>query len=183
MLITELWFAHSMNNKWSKQMFRTILTLGAIGLATTGAWATEIGGSVSSKCSVFTDTVGVYGNPTADELSTKAADGGIDAKVRYDVTLANKYTAKISWPTSFTTSPTLSDAVNWDGETKYSAGTVTAMSGYEAAKTEYNEHTEFALSQAGSTWFTIESEAKYGSNKAFPGGEYKAMVTAICVAN
>jgi len=164
-------------------MFRTILTLGAIGLATTGAWATEIGGSVSSKCSVFTDTVGVYGNPTADELSTKAADGGIDAKVRYDVTLANKYTAKISWPTSFTTSPTLSDAVNWDGETKYSAGTVTAMSGYEAAKTEYNEHTEFALSQAGSTWFTIESEAKYGSNKAFPGGEYKAMVTAICVAN
>ena len=166
-----------------KQMFRTILTLGAIGLATTGAWATEIGGSVSSKCSVFTDTVGVYGNPTADELSTKAADGGIDAKVRYDVTLANKYTAKISWPTSFTTSPTLSDAVNWDGETKYSAGTVTAMSGYEAAKTEYNEHTEFALSQAGSTWFTIESEAKYGSNKAFPGGEYKAMVTAICVAN
>ena len=138
-------------------MFRTIITLGAIGLATTGAWATEIGGSVSSKCSVFTDTTGVYGNPTADELSTKAADGGIDAKVRYDVTLANKYTAKISWPTSFTTSPTLSDAVNWDGETKYSSGTVTAMSGYEAAKTEYNEHTEFALSQAGSTWFTIES--------------------------
>ena len=164
-------------------MFRTILTLGAIGLATTGAWATEIGGSVSSKCSVFTDTVGVYGNPTADELSTKAADGGIDAKVRYDVTLANKYTAKISWPTSFTTSPTLSDAVNWDGETKYSAGTVTAMSGYEAAKTEYNEHTEFALTQAGSTWFTIESEAKYGSGKAFPGGEYKAMVTAVCIAN
>ena len=87
-------------------MFRTILTLGAIGLATTGAWATEIGGSVSSKCSVFTDTVGVYGNPTADELSTKAADGGIDAKVRYDVTLANAYKAKISWPTQFSTSPT-----------------------------------------------------------------------------
>ena len=62
-------------------MFRTILTLGAIGLATTGAWATEIGGTVSSKCSVFTANAGVYGNPTADELSTKAADGGIDAKV------------------------------------------------------------------------------------------------------
>jgi hypothetical protein len=172
-----------MNNKWSKQMFRTILTLGAIGLATTGAWATEIGGSVSSKCSVFTANAGVYGNPTADELSTKSADGGIDAKVRYDVTLANAYKAKISWPTQFSTSPTLSDAVNWDGETKYSAGTVTAMSGYEAAKTEYNEHTEFALTQAGSTWFTIESEAKYGSGKAFPGGEYKAMVTAVCIAN
>jgi len=165
-------------------MFRTtILTLGAIGLATTGAWATEIGGSVSSKCSVFTANAGVYGNPTADELSTKAADGGVDAKVRYDVTLANAYTAKISWPTSFTSGPTLTDAVNWDGETKYSAGTVTAMSGYEAAKVEYNEHTEFALSQAGSTWFTIESEVKYGTSKAFPGGEYKAMVTAICVAN
>ena len=57
------------------------------------------------------------------------------------------------------------------------------MSGYEAAKTEYNEYTEFALTQAGSTWFTIESEVKYGTSKAFQGGEYKAMVTAICVAN
>jgi len=164
-------------------MFRTIITLGAIGFATTGAWATEIGGNVSSKCSVFTANAGVYGTPTADELSTKTADGGIDAKVRYDVTLANAYKAKIGWPTSFTTSPTLTDAVNWDGETSYSSGTVTAMSGYEAAKTEYNEYTEFALTQAGSTLFTIESEVKYGTSKAFPGGEYKAMVTAICVAN
>ena len=106
-------------------MFRTILTLGAIGLATTSAWATEISGSVSSKCSVYTATAGVYGNPTADELSTKSADGGIDAMVRYDVTLADAYTAKIGWPTEFTTSPNLTDAVNWDGETKYSAGTVT----------------------------------------------------------
>ena len=164
-------------------MFRTIITLGAIGFATTGAWATEIGGNVASKCSVFTANAGVYGTPTADELSTKTADGGIDAKVRYDVTLANAYKAKIGWPTSFTTSPTLTDAVNLDCETSYSSGTVTAMSGYEAAKTEYNEHTEFALTQAGSTWFTIESEVKYGTSKAFPGGEYKAMVTAICVAN
>lgn len=166
-----------------KQMFRTILTLGAIGLATTSAWATEISGSVSSKCSVYTATAGVYGNPTADELSTKAADGGIDAMVRYDVTLADAYTAKIGWPTEFTTSPNLSDAVNWDGETTYSSGTDTAMSSYETNKTEYNEWTEFALSTAGSTWFKIESEVTYGNGKPFPGGEYKAMVTASCVAD
>ena len=88
-------------------MFKSIFTLGTIGLMSSAAFANEtpITGNISSKCSIFTDTPGVYGNPTPDELSTKAADGGVDPIVRYDVTVGDKYKAKISWPNSFTSSP------------------------------------------------------------------------------
>ena len=57
------------------------------------------------------------------------------------------------------------------------------MSGYEAAKVEYDNHTEYDLTIAGSTWFTVESEAKYGVGKSLPGGEYKANVVAECIAD
>ena len=165
-------------------MFKQLVILGAIGMVSNAVAAetTPITGNVSSKCSIFTDTTGVYGNPTPDELSTKAADGGIDPVVRYDVTVADKYKAKISWPNSFSTSPSLTDAVNWDGETKVKSHSVSGMSAYEAAKVEYENHTEFGLTLAGSTWFSIESEAKYGSAKSLPGGEYKANVVAECIA-
>ena len=165
-------------------MFKQLVILGAIGMVSNAAAAetTPIVGNVSSKCSIFTDTTGVYGNPTPDELSTKAADGGVDPVVRYDVTVADKYKAKISWPNSFSTSPSLTDAVNWDGETSVKSHSVSGMSAYEGAKVEYENATEFGLTLAGSTWFKIESEAKYGSAKALPGGEYKANVTAECIA-
>lgn len=164
-------------------MFKSITFMSAI-LMATSAFAVDspITGNVSSKCSIYTDTPGVYGNPTPDELSTKAADGGVDPVVRYDVTVADKYKAKISWPNSFTSSPSLTDAVNWDGETKVKSHSVSGMSAYEAAKVEYDNHTEFDLTLAGSTWFSIESEAKYGSAKSLPGGEYKANVVAECIA-
>ena len=164
-------------------MFKSITFMSAI-LIATSAFAVDspITGNVSSKCSIYTDTPGVYGNPTPDELSTKAADGGVDPVVRYDVTVADKYKAKISWPNSFTSSPSLTDAVNWDGETKVKSHSVSGMSAYEAAKVEYDNHTEFGLTLAGSTWFSIESEAKYGSGKSLPGGEYKANVVAECIA-
>lgn len=164
-------------------MFKSITFMSAI-LMATSAFAVDspITGNVSSKCSIFTDTPGVYGNPTPDELSTKAADGGVDPVVRYDVTVADKYKAKISWPNSFTSSPSLSDAVNWDGETTVKSHSVSGMSAYEAAKVEYDNHTEFDLTLAGSTWFSVESEAKYGSAKSLPGGEYKANVVAECIA-
>ena len=55
--------------------------------------------------------------------------------------------------------------------------------GYEAAKIEYDNHTEYDLSVAGSTWFQVESEAKYGVGKSLPGGEYKANVIAECIAD
>jgi hypothetical protein len=78
-------------------MLRVISTLAALALATSAyAENVPITGNVSSKCTIYTDTVGVYGNPTPDELSTDSLDGGIPPVVRYDVTVADYYTAKIS---------------------------------------------------------------------------------------
>jgi len=150
----------------------------------TAAYATDspISGNVSSKCSIYTDVAGVYGNPNPDELSTKPADGGVKPIIRYDVTIADYYTAKISWPNAFTTSPTLTDSVSWDGEVSVSSTSDAGMSGYEAAKVEYDNHTEYDLTVAGTTWFAVESEIAYGVDEPLPGGEYKANVTAVCLA-
>lgn len=163
-------------------MFKSITAIGALMIAS-AAYATDspISGNVSSKCSIYTDVSGVYGNPNPDELSTTPADGGVHPIVRYDVTIADYYTAKISWPTSFTTSPTLTDSVSFDGEVTVSSTSDTGMSGYEAAKVEYDNHTEYDLTVAGSTWFQVESSMTYGVDEPLPGGEYKANVTAECV--
>jgi len=165
-------------------MKRSILSLSAI-LVASSAYATEtpITGNVSSKCSIYTDVAVVYGNPNPDELSTLPADGGVMPIIRYDVSIADYYTAKISWPTSFTTSPNLTDSLTWDGEVEVSATSSTDMAGYEAAKVEYDSVTEYDLSAAGSTWFKITSSVTYGVDKALPGGTYKANVTALCIAN
>ena len=165
-------------------MFNAIIALSVMLLAgLAGAESVPITGSVSSKCSIYTDTAGVYGNPTPDALSTDPVDGGVFPVVRYDVTAADYYTAKISWPQEFATSPTLTDALNWDGEVTVSSTSDALMSGYEAAKVEYNNVTEYDLSVAGSTWFQIDSEVTYGFGKSFPGGEYSANITAECIAN
>jgi len=87
-----------------------------VALACTGAIASSnipITGSVESKCVIQTDTDGVYGNPTADKLSTAVADGGVLPVVRYDIVTANAYKAVISHPDSFSSSPTLTDTVSW----------------------------------------------------------------------
>jgi len=154
------------------------LSIASIALAET----TPITGSVSSKCSVYTDTAGVYGNPSPDELSTDPVDGGVYPVVRYDVTIADYYTAKISWPQEFITSPTLSDALNWDGEVTVSSTSDAGMAGYEAAKVEYDNITEYDLSVAGSTWFQIDSSVTYGFEKSLPGGTYSTNVVAECIA-
>ena len=166
-------------------MFKQLLTLSTFIIITgTTAFANEtpIVGNVSSKCSIYTDKAGVYGNPTPDELSTLAADGGVLPVIRYDVSIADYYTAKISWPNAFSSSPTLTDAIAWDGEIEVSNTSDAGMSGYEAAKIEYENHTEYDLTVAGSTWFKVTSEAIYGVGKALPGGEYKANVVAECIA-
>jgi len=160
--------------------------LAAIGLAvtsSTSAFEVPIVGNVSSKCSIYTDTPGVYGNPSPDKLSTLAADGGVTPVIRIDVTAAEYYTAKISWPNDFSSSPTLDDAQAWDGEVTVTGTSTTDMSGYEAAKLEYENHTEYSLTAAGSTWFGITSTVEYGQGKSLPGGEYKAMVVAECIAD
>lgn len=165
-------------------MFKTTLTLTAMILATAAiANETPITGNVASKCSIYTDTAGVYGNPTPATLSTTVANGGVMPVVRYDVATASVYTAKIMYPTEFSQSPTLTDSVAFTGDIEVSNTSDAGMSGYEAAKVQYDNVTEFGLTVAGSTWFKVTSAVAYGVAKPLPGGTYKANVVAECIAN
>ena len=141
-----------------------------------------IQGQVQSKCSVWTETAGVYGHPLPYKLTTTPADGGVKASIRIDVAQADYYKTKFTHPNSFSSSPTLTDAVAWTGSTVVGQVGVAGMSAYEAAKVTYNNVTEFNMTLAGSTWFTVESEAQYGSTKALPAGNYTAMIVAECIA-
>ena len=143
----------------------------------------QIDGNVEAKCIIQTDTSGVYGNPTATKLSTLPADGGVMPIVRYDVAVADYYTAKITHPSAFSSSPTLTDTVAWTGESSVSQTTVAGMAGYDAAKVVYGSTTNFNLTLAGSTWYKTSSTATYGVGKSFPGGTYTAVVRAECIAN
>lgn len=139
-------------------------------------------GNVQSKCVIHTDTAGVYGNPTIDKLSTAAADGGVQPIIRYDVSIAGAYKARITTPTSFSTSPSLTDTLTWTGSVSVSSVSDAAMSTYETSKVLYDNTAEYNLTVAGTTWFKASSTAKYGYNKAFPGGTYRAVVQAECIA-
>jgi len=156
-----------------------------VALACTGAIAstnTPITGSVESKCVIQTDTDGVYGNPTADKLSTAVSDGGVLPVIRYDIVTANAYKAVISHPDSFSSSPTLTDTVAWTGSTTLTNSSDSNMSAFNDNKVTYNNSSEFDLTIAGSAWFSVTSTAEYGYDKAFPAGTYSAMVTAECIA-
>ena len=165
-------------------MFNKTLILLALGGFAVSAIAEdmEVVGNVQSKCVVTPDTAGVFGNPSPDKLDTDPSSGGVDPIVRYDVIQASYYKARISHPNSFSESPALTDVVNWTGDTATSQVSDTGMSGYDAAKIEYDNVTEFALTVAGSTWFKTEALAEYGYGKAFPAGVYRAVVTAECIA-
>ena len=165
-------------------MFKLTTLALAVALTSTSAFAnsTPIVGNVQSKCTIVTTRTGVYAQPTPDELTTAAADGGRTPIVRVDVSLANYYTAKFVTPNAFSSSPSLTDTVTWTGSVSVSSVSVPAMSGYETAKIEYDNVTEFDLTVAGSVWFEVDSSADYGFNKAFPAGNYTALVTAECIA-
>lgn len=142
----------------------------------------QITGSVEAKCVIQTTKSGSYGNPIASKLSTTPADGGILPVMRYDVSIADAYTASITHPTSFSSSPSLTDTVAWTGSTSVTQTSVAGMSAYEAAKTVVGNTTNFNLTLAGSTWFSTASSAVYGSAKPLPGGTYTAVVQASCIA-
>ena len=143
---------------------------------------TPIVGNVQTRCLITTDTNGVFGNPLPSKLSTLSADGGVVPVVRYDVTLADSYLAKVTTPTSFSTSPSLTDAVTWTGSTTVTNTTDAGMSAYETGKVTYGSTTQYDLTIAGSTWFSSEATAVYGGTKSFPGGSYTAIVLAECIA-
>ena len=163
---------------------KTFTLLAALLTFCASAFAEEIpiSGTVESKCIVTQDTAGVYGNGSPETLSTASADGGVHPVVRYDVIQADYYMARSTHPTSFSESPVLNDVVTWTGSVSTDQVSDANMSAYDTNKVEYDNVTEVDLSIAGSTWFKVESEADYGYNKAFPGGQYQAVVTAECIA-
>jgi len=142
----------------------------------------DITGNVSAKCIIQTDKAGVYGNPSASVLSTAPSDGGVLPVIRFDVAIADYYTANITHPTSFTSSPALTDNVTWTGSTSVTKTSDAGMSGYDAAKVVYDNTTVFDLTVAGSTWFSTSSTATYAASKPFTGGTYVAVVQASCIA-
>lgn len=153
-----------------------------LGSSVAQAAEAEISGNVESKCTIYTSSSGIYGNPTPDVLSTDPANGGTPAIIRYDVVQANYYKAVITTPTTFTTSPVLTDTMNWVGDVSVNQVTDAQMSAYDTNKRVYGNMTEVDLSIAGSVWFKASSTATYGVNKALPGGTYKSIVTAECIA-
>ena len=166
-------------------MKKLLLTISLILGITAASYAgTNIDGSVQSRCTVDTDTPGAYGNPNAYTLTTLPASAGQVPIVRFDVSLANAYFAQVSYPTSFSSSPSLSDSVTWTGAVTVAQTSSSDMSGYQAASTTTGAMRQYALTIAGTTWFASTSVATYGGgqNKAFPGGSYTAIVVAQCVA-
>jgi hypothetical protein len=156
----------------------------ALGLSLSAfAENTSINGTVQSRCIISTDTEGTYGNPNAYTLTTAPADGGVLAVTRFDVTLADAYYAQITAPSSFSTAPSLPDVVTWTGDTEVSAvSDSTNMADYETDKVEYDYTDKYDLTATGSTWFKTSSTATMGGSKAFPGGNYTAVVEAVCIA-
>ena len=167
-------------------MFKKSLAIGffmALSMFTrASAVEVPIVGNVAAKCVIMPDTSGVYGNPTTDKLSTAAADGGVLPIVRFDVLQANFFKAVITTPSSFSSSPALTDVVNWTGSVSTSKVSDPTMSAYDTNKVVYNNTTEFNLTVAGTTWFKASSTAEYGYDKAFPSGTYRAVVVAECIA-
>jgi hypothetical protein len=159
----------------------TILLAAQSGIAQ--ANDTPINGTVQSRCIIQTDTAGTYGNPNAYTLTTASADGGENAVIRIDVTLANAYYAEITAPTEFSSAPSLPDQVTWTGDTEVkTVSDSTTMGAYESGKVELGMMDRYDLTATGSTWFKTSSVATMGGNKAFPGGNYTALVQADCIA-
>ena len=164
---------------------KKLITIGLMLVATTAyAGNIDITGTVESRCIVNTDTPGVYGNPNAYTLTTLPASAGQVPIVRIDSSLANAYNAQISYPTSFSTSPSLSDTTAWVGAVGVEQTSSSDMSGYQAASTTTGAMRIYPLSIAGTTWFSVASTATYGGGqqKPFPGGSYKAVILAECIA-
>lgn len=144
---------------------------------------TEINGTVQSRCIIQTDNPGTYANPNAYTLTTSPTDGGELARIRVDVSLADAYYVAITAPEEFSSSPALPDQVVFSGDTEVDAvSDATGMGSYETNKVELGMTDRYDLTATGSTWFKTSSIAAMGGSKAFPGGNYTALVKAECIA-
>ena len=145
---------------------------------------TNITGTVESRCEVVTDIKGYYGNPSAFLLTTLPASNGQVPQIRITNTLANAYKALVSYPTSFSSSPSLSNSVTFTGAVAIASASSSDMSGYQAASTVTNNGAmrTYNLTHAGTIYVTVASSATHGGNKAYPGGQYVAVAEASCIA-
>ena len=162
-------------------MKKLLIALSLI-LSATPIMAADIDGTVESRCTIATTVDGKYGNPNAYTLTTDPASNGQVPVIRFDTTLADAYYAQVSYPTSFSSSPSLSDNVTWTGAVTVKATGESGMSGYQTASTTTGAMRHYGLSVACAVWLQSTSVAVYGGNRAFPGGAYKAVVLAECVA-
>ena len=169
-----------------KQLTSLSVAVGlSVGVFATAAAAndTPINGTVQSRCIIQTDRAGTYANPNAYTLTTSPTDGGETARIRVDVTLADAYYVEITPPTEFSSAPSLPDQVAFTGDTEVdTVSDATGMGSYESNKVELGLTDRYDLTATGSTWFKTSSTAVMGGSKAFPGGNYTALVTAECIA-
>jgi hypothetical protein len=169
-----------------KQLTHLSVAVGlSVGVFASAAVAndTPINGTVQSRCIIQTDRAGAYANPNAYTLTTSPTDGGETARIRVDVTLADAYYVEITPPTEFSSAPNLPDTVTWTGDTEVdTVSDATNMGDYETNKVEIGDMDRYDLTATGSTWFKTSSTAVMGGSKAFPGGNYTAIVTAECIA-
>lgn len=171
-------------------MFRkNVMKLGALALVlgahngVAQAQDTPINGTVQSRCIIQTDVAGTYGNPNAYTLTTSSSDGGENAVIRIDVSLADAYYAEITAPEEFSSSPNLPDLPSFTGDTTVkTVSDASTMGSYETGKVELGMMDRYDLTAVGSTWFETSSVVTMGGSKAFPGGNYTALVQADCIA-
>jgi hypothetical protein len=141
-----------------------------------------ITGTVESKCVIFTETNGVYASPLASRLTTSPTDGGVQPIIRFDVALADAFLGRISYPTSFSSSPSLPDTTTFTGDVEVSTVSDVGMADYDTDKIEFDNTHEYDLTVAGTTRFKVSSQMDYGDTKALPAGTYTAIVNAECIA-
>ena len=173
-----------MNKTLKSLSFASLVGLTSLSSITAaGANEAPINGVVQSRCIIQTDSAGTFGNPNAYTLTTASADGGEEAVIRVDVSLADAYYVSITAPQDFSSSPALPDQVTFDGDTTVKAvSDATGMGSYETSKVELGMTDRYDLTATGSTWFATSSIAIMGGSKSFPGGNYTAMVFAECIA-
>lgn len=146
------------------------------------AESAPITGTVESKCVIFTETNGVYGTPLASRLTTAAADGGVQPIIRFDVALADAFLGRITYPDSFSSSPSAPDTKTFTGDVEVATVSDVGMANYDTDKITFDNTHEYDLTVAGSTRFKVSSQVDYGQGKAFPAGTYTAIVNAECIA-
>jgi hypothetical protein len=170
-----------MNKSLTSLSLVALLGLTTAGIAQSNE--TPINGVVQSRCIIQTDSAGTFGNPNAYTLTTASADGGEEAVIRVDVSLADAYYVAITAPQDFSSSPSLPDQVTFVGDTTVkTVSDATGMGSYETSKVELGMTDRYDLTATGSTWFATSSIATMGGSKSFPGGNYTAMVYAECIA-